>query len=456
MGAARGLISLHMRGSVGRGAYGASLVMEAAIRLPLTQVYVRNGRLYVEQLTVDDETAARLAADRDDPVRFVTEAIEIGARVLDRELTGVNAEFVRAEFEKTARELDASFVDRARRVADRLDEKVDEVFGPEHGHVTKALERHFGDESSVAVQHQVRALLGEAAVQLRDDLRRQFSADGDANPLAGFQHAHLAATKQMADQQAATLRAMVEKLEAMKLEIAELRSEKQKLAEIAAVAEKGTAKGRSYEEAVALAIDAIASVQGDDCEAVGDVRGEGGRKGDVVVAIDACAGPARGRIVFEAKNSQLSRNRALAELDEALDTRGADFAIFVVPSEDKLPARTRPLREFNGDKMFVVYDAEEDSRLALEVAYALARARVLMSRGEDESVDPAAIRAEVERALGAMEDVRRIKTQLTNASGGIESARQILDAMATGVRGHLAAIEHLLAVAGVRPPASHD
>ncbi len=181
------------------------------------------------------------------------------------------------------------------------------------------------------------------------------------------------------------------------------------------------------------------------------MRGEGGRKGDVVVAIDACAGPARGRIVFEAKNSQLSRNRALAELDAALETRGADFAIFVVPSEDKLPARTRPLREFNGDKMFVVYDAEDDARLALEVAYALARARVLMNRGEDESVDPAAVRAEVERAIGAMEDVRRIKSQLTNASGGIEAARQILDAMANDVRSHLVAIEQLLAAAGAAP-----
>ncbi len=418
--------------------------MEAAIRLPLTQVYVRNGRLQIEQLTVDDETAARLAAERDDPVRFVTEAIEIGARVLDRELTGANAEFVRAEFEKTARELEATFVDRARRVAERLDEKVDEAFGPEHGHVTKALARHFGDESSVAVQHRVRTVLDEVAVKMREDLRRQFSADSDSNPLSGFQNAHLAATKQIAGQQAQYLHAMTEKLDAMKLEIAELRSEKQKLAEIAAVAEKGTAKGRSYEEAVALAVDAIACAQGDDCEAVGDVRGEGGRKGDVVVAIDACAGPARGRIVFEAKNSQLSRNRALAELDEALETRGADFAIFVVPSEDKLPARTRPLREFNGDKMFVVYDDEDDTRLALEVAYALARARVLMNRGALDLVDPAAVRAEVERALGAMEDVRRIKTQLTNASGGIDSARQILDAMAAGVRGHLAEIEGLL------------
>ncbi|MEJ7824510.1 MAG: hypothetical protein WKF48_03740 [Solirubrobacteraceae bacterium] len=418
--------------------------MEAAIRLPITQVYVCDGRLAIDQLVVDDETAVRMAAERDDAARFVTEAIEIGARVLDRELTGANAEFVRAEFEKTARELDASFVERARRVAERLDEKVDEVFGPEHGHVTKALQRHFGDESSEAVQHRMKAVLDEVALRMREDLRRQFSSDGDANPLAGFQQAHLSATRQIAGQQADTLRAMSEKLESMKLEISSLRSEKRTLAELAAVAEKGTAKGRSYEEAVALAIDAIAAAQGDDCEAVGDVRGEGGRKGDVVVAIDACAGPARGRIVFEAKNSQLSRNKALAELDEALDTRGADFAIFVVASEDKLPARTRPLREFNGDKMFVVYDAEQDSRLALEVAYGLARARVLMNRGAGETVDPAAVRAEVERALGAMEDVRRIKTQLTNASGGIDAARELLDAMAAGVRLHLSEIEQLL------------
>jgi hypothetical protein len=421
--------------------------MEAATPLPFGRVHIAHGRLSIDYLVVDDETTVRIATERDDRVRFVTEALEIGARVLDREQTGVNAEFVRAEFEKTARALDTEFVERARLVAQRLDEKVDEVFGPEHGHVTQALARHFGDESSVAVQHRVRAVLTEVAGQMREDLRRQFSADADSNPLAVFQRTHLAAARQIAGEQSEHLRTMNARLEAMKVEIAELRSDKQKLSEIAAVQDKGTAKGRSYEEAVALAIDAIALVQGDDCEAVGDIRGEGGRKGDVVVAIDACAGPARGRIVFEAKNSQLSRNRALAELDEAIETRGADFAIFVVPSEDKLPARTRPLREFNGDKMFVVYDAEADERLALEVAYALARARVLMQRGGNDAVDAAAVRAEVERAQLAMEDVRRIKTQLTNASGGIDAARKILDDMAGGVRAHLATIESLLAVA---------
>ena len=410
--------------------------MEAAIRLPITQVYVHKGRLTIDQLVVDDETAVRLAGERDDPARFVVEAIEIGARVLDRELTGANAEFVRAEFEKTARELDASFVERARRVAERLDEKVDEVFGPEHGHVTKVLARHFGDESSVAVQHRMKAVLDEVAVRMREDLRKQFSADSDVQPAGGL--SERAPRRDAPDRRPAGRAPARDGREARGDEARDLRAA---LREGQARGDRGGRRqgdregallrggGRAGDRRDRVARRATTARPSATCAARAGARATSSSRST------PAPGPARGRIVFEAKNSQLSRNKALAELDEALETRGADFAIFVVPSEDKLPARTRPLREFNGDKMFVVYDAEDDARLALEVAYALARARVLMNRGAVEAVDPAAVRAEVERALGAMEDVRRIKTQLTNASGGIDAARQLLDIMAAGVRG---------------------
>jgi len=79
------------------------------------------------------------------------------------------------------------------------------------------------------------------------------------------------------------------------------------------------------------------------------------------------------------------------------------------------------------------------------VAYSLARARVLMAKGGVEGLDAAGLRAEVERALGAMEDVRRIKLHLTNAGNGIEEARRVLEAMAERVRAHLAQIDTLLA-----------
>ncbi|MEA2272123.1 MAG: hypothetical protein QOI98_831 [Solirubrobacteraceae bacterium] len=425
--------------------------MEAATPLPLTYARIRGNRLEVDGLSVDDDTTVRLAREREeageDVVKLVVDAIAIGARVLDREQTGANADFVKAEFERAARELDGEFTDRARQIAERLDAKVDEAFGEENGHVTKALARHFGDESSVAVQNRVKAVLTEVSVQMREDLRTQFSSDSESNPLATFQRATLAILKQNADQQAEQMRAMTEKLEANTLELTELRGDREKQIELSAAEERGTAKGRTYEEAVAETLDAIATARGDDCDAVGDVRGTGGKVGDVVVSIDACAGPARGRMVFEAKNSKLSKNQALAELDSALAGRDADYAVLVVRAEDKLPARMHPLREYGGNKLLVTYDPDE-GRLALEVAYGLARARVLMARSDGEGVDTAALAIEVERAVGAMEDVRRIKSQLTNASTGIEEARRILESMAAGVRAHLAQIEVLLASAG--------
>jgi len=108
--------------------------MEAATPLPLTHVRTRGDRLYVDGLVVDDECAVRLAAERErageDPADVVRDSIEIGARVLDREQAAANTEFVKTEFERAARELDAEFVERARAVAERLDAKIDEVFGP--------------------------------------------------------------------------------------------------------------------------------------------------------------------------------------------------------------------------------------------------------------------------------------------------------------------------------------
>ena len=240
---------------------------------------------------------------------------------------------------------------------------------------------------------------------------------------------------------------MGDKLEAMKVELAELRAEREKLAEIAAVQDKGTAKGRSYEEEVAEAVDALALPLGDDAEAVGDLKEATRKAGDVVVAIGACHGPARGRIVFEAKNARLSKPEALRELERGMAERGADYAVLVVPDEELLPARTHPLREYNGDKLFVAYDPQDGSRIALEVAYALARARVLMARGGGEGIDAGALAETVERALGALEEVRAIKLRLAGATTSIDSARQLIDALAERVREHLHQLHALLASA---------
>src|SRR4051794_39130925 len=82
----------------GRRASLPALPMEAAatpLRHP--RVTVLHNGVVVDALTVDDETTVALVRARaeagEDPARLVTDAIEIGARVLDREHAGANAEF---------------------------------------------------------------------------------------------------------------------------------------------------------------------------------------------------------------------------------------------------------------------------------------------------------------------------------------------------------------------------
>ena len=231
---------------------------------------------------------------------------------------------------------------------------------------------------------------------------------------------------------------------ALKLELAGLRSEREKAAEVARRARArhgqgppvrgGGGRGAGRDRRAAT---------GDDCDAVGDFRGGGGRKGDVVVDIDGCAGAV-------ARPDRV-RGQELAALAQggAGRARGARWrsAPPTTASGSCRPRTSCPrgrtaLREVGGDKLFVVYDPEDGLALALEVAYSLARARVLMAKGGVDGLDAPALRAEVERALGAMDEVRRIKLHLTNAAGGIEQARAVLEGMAERVRAHLAADLH--------------
>ena len=61
-----------------------------------------------------------------------------------------------------------------------------------------------------------------------------------------------------------------------------------------------------------------------------------------------------------------------------------------------------------------------------------------------ERVDCAAIKETCERAVAAMEEVRRIKQQLTGARTQIDKAGEIVEAMAGRVRAHIAEIDGLV------------
>ncbi len=421
--------------------------MEAATPLRQPHVRVIGDRVAIDGLVVEDECAVRLVREReqngDDPVKTVRDAVEIGVRVLDREQAGANAEFVKTEFEKAATELNTQFADRARQVAEYFNERVEEVFGPENGHLHRELEKLFSDGSTASVQNRVRELVHEAMVRSREDLMKQFSSADGNNPLADFKAGTIRVLKAADERQHETQQQMLRQMSELREQLQALRLEKEKLEEVEAERERGTAKGRTFEEAVADAVDRIALAQGDVAEAVGDLKEATGKVGDVVVAVDATGGPARGRIVIEAKDRRLSRRDALAELDRAISERSADVAILVVPSPEQVPAKMHELREYNGDKLVVAFDPELGS-LPLEVAYRLGRARLLMKRSDADGIDAGAVRDTAERALAALTEERRIKNQLTGAKTGIDKAWALVDEMSGRVRGLLQEIDSLV------------
>jgi hypothetical protein len=363
--------------------------------------------------------------------------------VLDREQAGANAEFVKTEFERAAAQLNSEFTDKARQVAEFLGERVDRVFGPENGQLARELEKHFSDGSSASVQNRVRELVNETLARSREDLIRQFSAADGSNPLADFKAGTIRVLKAAEERQHESQQALLRQMAELEKQLQALRLEKEKLDEVEAERERGSAKGRTFEEQVAEAVDQIALAQGDVAEAVGDFMEATGKVGDVVVAIDAAHGPARGRLVIEAKDKRLSQPRAMKELDDALSHRSADFALLVVPTEEELPAKVEPLREYNGDKIVVVLDPETGT-LPLELAYRLARARVLMKRSDADGIDADALRATIERALATLGEERKVKQQLTGAKTGIDKAYELVEAMVVQVRAELADIDALV------------
>ena len=98
-------------------------------------------RLVVDGLAVDDATAVNLAREREalgeNLDELVAQMIEIGARVLAREQAAAEADYVRAEFERQARDLEASFGERAQAVSAEMSERIDAAFGADSGLVPR-------------------------------------------------------------------------------------------------------------------------------------------------------------------------------------------------------------------------------------------------------------------------------------------------------------------------------
>ncbi len=418
--------------------------MEASEKpqLPLDQtvdgvVRALADRLVIESLTVTDERAARVVRERaeagQEPARTVADAIEIGARVLDREDAAAEVDYVRAEFE---------------RHAGALRERLTKTLETGDTQLADRIAASFDGTRDGSVQKEIDRLLAKALEEQRTALLRLFSAEEGANPLHDFKGAMVRAFKALEARQQAEGAENRKRIGELTRELVELKERDQGDRRVAEAEEAGTRKGRTFEDRVHQAIEGIAEGRGDCAHHVGDERGAGGsKKGDTVVEIGAADGPCLGRVVIEAKDERLSKNEAWAELNAAMQERDAEFAVLAVAGEERIPAGREQLLEYEGNKLIVALDPEVPDELGLDLVYRYARLRVLMARNRSLEVDAAGVRDASEAARSALKRVQSVRLALTNIDKSSLKAREGVDGIVADVEAELARIEGLIAAA---------
>jgi hypothetical protein len=405
-------------------------------------------RLVIERLTVADERAARVVRERAEAGQAspetVTKAIEIGARVLDSEETAANVDYVRHELEAGLGQLRS-----------QLDGTLEEGAKA----ITEQLAAVFGAERNDSVQAQIREIVAAGSTEQTQTLMRSLTAEDSSNPLVAVQarlgKAMLEAEQRHRQEVERLREAYSKEARALQAQLGSVREEMTRLVEreaaderVAEAEEAGTRKGFTFEERVHEALERIASARGDAAIHTGGEAAEGGgKKGDTLVEIGACDGPAQGRILFEAKDKKLSKNDAWAELNDGMAARAASFAVLVVAGEDKVPAGRQQLHEYEGNKLIVAVDRDDPAGLPLEVAYRLAAARVAMARDRDLTVDAVAVRDAAHEAVSTLKQAQAIRSTLTGIKTSSDKARAGLDTMVAAVQAKLDRIDALVAEA---------
>ena len=129
----------------------------------------------IDGLLVEDRTLVELIErrlEREIAATRRSDALEIGARVLDREATGAEVDAVRRELERASAEAEHAFAERARKIAESLEKQFERFLGEDGGAMSKVLDahadelaelvaRHFGGDRNTAVQHQLKELVAK-------------------------------------------------------------------------------------------------------------------------------------------------------------------------------------------------------------------------------------------------------------------------------------------------------
>jgi hypothetical protein len=272
--------------------------------------------------------------------------------------------------------------------------------------------------------------LGEVKQQIREDVSTQI----------GDHRRDVANLLDPADP-TSPLRMLSEKLDGIKDAVANVQEGIAVSAAVAKVVESSVAGGFSYEDAAVNAIQAIASLAGDDCEPCGHLTGRIARSKMGDASIDLKVGAkVHARVVVEAKNKSLSKLEWEREAAGSKSNRGATGFVGLCKHFDDMPNRNR-LLILDAQSVVIAFDPELDDFQMLSLVYQLVKLNTLSTTGHLDEVNIAEVNRSLDEAAKALEQLNAISK---NATAIRNAAKSIIDDAASlhgSVSQHLGAAQ---------------
>jgi len=409
-------------------------------------VEVKDGRVVIRHLVVEDRDLAEYLSLTQDAEAAAREAISLGARILRLAGTSGDLEMVKREFDGMTMALTTN-VDKLMQQSEKTLSECLTCFTNEQlkasldGHRTvlnQELVKLFGPESVNSVQRGIEAMLVQQAKAYRDGLALVLQATDDpTNPLFKLREE----LKKRADLTADEIRKLGERIVEMAASTKATAAERQ----------KGTIKGREYQEFVYEEVERIARIFGDVAHYVADQTGQKGtsKAGDVLVELhDPRLASVEVSVVFEARNTaSISAKKILDDLDEAMENRGAAAAIAVFSGENCVPSGLTTWRDYPGARYICVLRENECDPFALELSYRWARTEAFRSlEPEQPKLDTSALRSRLTQAKARLNELQNMKAKLTGAKDAIEGTQSIVERLQEALRGDFQEIDRLLSL----------
>jgi hypothetical protein len=207
-------------------------------------------------------------------------------------------------------------------------------------------------------------------------------------------------------------------------------------------AEKGTRKGRTYQETVFDALAPIAQAFGDSIEAMWDTPAENGAKrGDIIITIHERNAGIEPRIVLDPKDGAVGLTKITQVLAEAREARRAKVGIGVYSYAEHMPRGYAPFESLGGCDFVVLLDKDAMDDSALKLAYRFARWQALQgSASEGLTIDAAGVRQDLEEARKLLRKISDLKSKLTQLSNVVGRSVDGLESDLDGLKSSLTEI----------------